>query len=365
MKIFARPNKAFFAFERMLSRKPRSWPPTTHDAPTLWGRARQLCAETIDFVRTAAALAERWRIGRNERREILNRLVPVEVLVRTLLLVEAATFLLTPEGQRLRAATSTVIPPAPPPPVGVRKPTHKITIEMPGWRTIAALRPRIDPRVVERERREALERSTQPQEMLAAPAPPEINYANLSHVAINPKTSSRVEAAGGGAKRRSGPSAKRADAALRTSNDTPPHGARGFTILHWAHDTSDIPPLVRPPKRRVSITLLGEDSNFNLAGDIVVIRPRRARRNEGPCAALARRIDALARVIANPAPVIRRLARQLAALPHDNLPEMFLGRARSFYWWHGRPEAHNASALAVPLFKQLAEPPPVRPPEPG
>ena len=36
---------------------------------------------------------------------------------------------------------------------------------------------------------------------------------------------------------------------------------------------------------------------------------------------LARRIAALSRILANPAPAIRRLARRLAAMPADVLPE--------------------------------------------
>ena len=75
-----------------------------------------------------------------------------------LLMIEAITFLLmTPEGAKLRRETPKCTPPTPPAPKPKSAP-HKITIAMPGWHTIAALRPRIDPRVVEREQREALAR---------------------------------------------------------------------------------------------------------------------------------------------------------------------------------------------------------------
>lgn len=374
MKVFARPNGAFFAYERMMALRPRNWPPTTHDAPTLWGRARELCANLAAFVRTAAKLAQRWRIGRNERRDILARLVPVEVLTRTLLIIEAARILLTPEGQRLRAATPQVEPPQPPPAPFVKKIRHMTTIPMPGWHTIAALRPRIDPRVAEREareRREALERATHDQasQVFATSTEP-VSGESVSGESVSLLTGGafcftpRANAA-------AEPAAARKQSQVKPGTGSPhdrqapPHGARGFTVLRWVQPDAETPPPPQPARRRPSITVFGEDSTFDLVGDLAARTPRRAQREDGPGAALARRIDALQRVLANPAPVLRRLVRQLAAMPRDCLPDMYLSRFRSLPWWHGRPEAHNASALAVPLMTQLIETTPVRPPEPG
>lgn len=138
--------------------KQRLWPPPRHDVPTLWERAKAMFAVLTDAITSAASLARRLRFGRKERCELVARLVPVEKLVRTLMMTEtAALLLMTPEGRRLRTETPKIEPPAPPPPVGAAKPRHSTRIVMPGWRTLAASHPRIDPRVVEREKREALE----------------------------------------------------------------------------------------------------------------------------------------------------------------------------------------------------------------
>lgn len=366
-KTFARPNGAFYAFETLMSRKPRSWPPTTHDAPTLWSRARQLCSEVADFVRTAASLAQRWRIARRDRRDILIRLAPVEALTRSLLLVEAVTFLLTPEGQRLRAATPQIEPPQPPSPAAVAKPVRKITIPMPGWHTIAALQSRVDPRIAEREQREqreALERIAQsPAPQIAAT--PTASFSGLTGNSLFASTSQRLATKNESPVKPGNDS--RSQSASRASSSHPAHGACGFRMLCWVHPDTDaetLPP-PRAAKRRVSIALIHEDTTFDLTEDLAPIRAHRTQREDGPCAALARRIDALSRVLANPKPVIRRLALRLASLPRDCLPDIWLGRAQSIGWWHGRPEAHNAVNLLVPQMDELKRTHPARPPEPG
>ncbi len=361
MTIFARPGRALYDYENMLSRKPRSWPPTTHDTPTLWGRARALCADVIAFVRSAASLAKRWRLGRKERREILDRITPVEKLVGTLCLIEASTWLLTPEGRALRAATPQVVPPAPPPPTFVAKASHKTTIPYPGWHTIATRG--VDPRIAEREAREraALEAARQ---SIAATKPAQAaeSFSGLTRESffVSPPAAA---AAKKGSRPKPGTDSTRPDA---TQNNTrPPHGACGFPIIGWQHPTPETPPPPRPAKRRLFIALLAEDSTFDLTDDLAPIDTRRAKREDGPAAALARRIDALQRVLANPAPVIRRLIRFLASVPQDDLPRPWLARARSLRWWHGRPEAHNAINLLVPLMADVRATHPVRPQDPG
>lgn len=356
MTVFARPNAAFRAYERMLALKPRSWPPTTHDAPTLWRRARDLCAEIVTFVRTAAKLAQRWRLGRKERREIIARVAPVENLVRTLCLVEASSWLLTPEGRALRAATPQATLPAAPPLPFVAKPTHKTTIALPGWHTIAALRPRIDPRVVERERREALEAARQSVEAVAKPAQVTESFSGLTRdsFSVSPRTSAAAKTSP-----RAKPNAPRAQ---------PPHGVRGFQVVHWGHPEPEEapPPPPRPVRGRLLLGFPADDSTFDLVGDLTQPATRRTQRAACPAAAaLARRIDALQRVLANPAPVIRRLIRLLAGLPQDCLPDPWLARARSLPWWHGRPEAHNAMNLLVPLMADVRATCPPRPHDPG
>ncbi len=178
-RIFSSPNAAFHAYELSLM-KPRRWPPTRHDVSTLWERAKAMFAVMAETITSAASLFQRARFGRTQRRDLLARLAPVEKLVRMLMMTEAATFLLmTPEGRRLRAETPKIDPPAPPPPSAsqfgaVAKPQHSTRILMPGWHTIAAHHPYIDPRVVEREQREqreALERRIAGLETLTSDLP--------------------------------------------------------------------------------------------------------------------------------------------------------------------------------------------------
>ncbi len=170
-------------------------------------------AVMLAAITSVADLTRRACFSRKERRALAARLVPVEKLVRMLMMTEAATFLLmTPEGRRLREETPKIEPPAPPPPVGVPKPQHETRILMPGWQTIAALRPYVDPRIVEREQREhreAIERRIAGLEALTQDAPANADAAD-------------------------------ADAA---------HWRCRFRVLRWVHDQPDAGPqasLLRP-----------------------------------------------------------------------------------------------------------------------
>ena len=330
---FTRPNAAMFAYERSLMR-PRRWPPTRHDVPTLWQRAKDMLGVAVSTVTSAADLFKRICFTRRQRRELAARVVPVEKLVRVLMMTEAAEFLLmTPEGRALREATQTIDPPAPPPPppqpVGTAKPRHAISIEMPGWRTIAALQPYVDPRVVEREQREqreAIERRIAGLEALTQDLP---------------------ESAG--------PSA----------SDSENWRCR-FNVLRWVHDRDDHEPghsSVRmkpglPAHRPRLITF--DDSSFPIAPGLTVVDDKaRAARDADDVSLnmgrdLARRIEALSRILANPAPAIRRLAHRLAALPADALPEPHMAAIPTHRWHHGVPECWNACALARPALRALA-----------
>lgn len=345
-RIFARPNAAFFAYERSLMR-PRSWPPTTHDAPTLWERAKAMLAVLLETICSAGALARRAALQRAGRRDILARLAPVEKLTRVLLVIEAATFLLmTPEGARLRREAKTIAPPAPPPPVGVRKASHKTTIVMPGWQTIAALRPRIDPRVAEREARQQEQARSEALARLAAGAD-----SLVQDIAGAP-----------------GP-----DAPLRDPHD-PQYWRCRFRVLGWVHPFTDEPARAARGKRRVWIASPGEPDPYPLTPQLRVQRrdapehtaPESMAIDGQPAAiALARRIEALARVLANPGPAIRRLARRLAALPPDVLEPPSMRRIPFRDWWHGIPEAFNACTLAAPAVRALDRACAGPPPEPG
>jgi hypothetical protein len=314
-RIFARPNAAFFAYERSLMR-PRSRPPTKHDVPTLWERAKAMYAVVLEAVGSAATLAQRYLVTRRERRHILARLIPIEKIVRTLLMIEAATFLLmTPEGRRLREETPKIEPPAPPPPVGVAKPkpTHYTQVLMPGWHTIAANHPRIDPRVVEREAREALERRLTEFETLTSEA----------------------------------------------SIADPAAWSCRFNVVHWVHPEPDDTPAAPPQLARLPQIITFSDTNYPIVPGMIPPRPAprepaaQAEHDNGGMD-LARRIEALSRILANPAPAIRRLARRLAALPADALCAPEMARLVDKRWHHGNPENWNACLLTARPFRALA-----------
>ena len=65
----------------------------------------------------------------------------------------------------------------------------------------------------------------------------------------------------------------------------------------------------------------------------------------GPC--LARRIEALSRVLAKPERAIRRIARFLASLPREALDPPDPAWVSTHGWHHGRNEFHAADDLAV------------------
>lgn len=281
--IFDRPNAALFRYENRMARKPRNWPPTSHSVPTLWERARTLFDATVSTVGSAFALAYRQSFRRNERRELLIRLAPIEKLVRTLLVIEAITWLLmTPEGLRMRrAARACTIPTA------------------------------------------------RPQSSSRSP----------DAASIVPHTEAVKERA-------------RADAASEFSAVDPPEWQCRFGILHWAPDALDTRDWVRP--REAAKAGVRARPWVCLLDDPLPQRPAPPSINveddddlTGPALTLARRLEALRRVIETPEPSIRRLAARLASIPREYFPLPPLARTDAALWWHGRPEYYNAHALVV------------------
>jgi hypothetical protein len=273
------------------------------------------------FASLRDAIANRLDFQTRERRDFLARLVPVEKLVRILMVVEAATYLLmTPEGRRLRAETPKITPPAPPQPVGARKTPPTIRILLPGWQTIAAYHPRIDPRVVEREQREALERRLADYDKLTQDTPDDLSGLNCR-----------------------------------------------FSILRWSHPERDPTP-VQPAKRRSTVGLYS-DTTFPIVRGMTIVSDQRASprdvQPDSPNLDLARRVEALSRVLANPAPAIHRLAKRLAALPADCLGAPDMGEVRTRHWRQGTLECWSASYLADDAIRSLIRAQELPPPEPG
>lgn len=289
-RFFAHDSAALRAHDQRLAAKPRSWPPTSHPVPTLWERARALFAAMLGAIGSIARLAARQALRRAERRALLIRLKPVEAIVRALLVIEAITWLLmTPGGQKLlRTARPCAIPKDPEPPPPPQSPARAAfaAAMQAALQTIACLRPRIDPRVAEREER-------QRREALAAAR------------------------------------AAQAEAPMRTR----------FPVLHWTGDK-----VIREAPERTSgpwVDVLDEacpsreDALHASSGN-----------DDAPCAALARRIEALSRVLANPQPAIRRLAARLASLPPQLIAKPYARAREASLWHHGRPEYFNAISLA-------------------
>jgi len=290
--FFAHNSAALRAHEQRLANKPRSWPPTNHPVPTLWERAQALFAVMLATIGSIAELAARHALRRKERRELLIRLKPVEAIVRTLLLIEAVTYLLmTPSGQKLlRTAKPCRIPepPAPPPPPQSPARTAFTPAMQAALQTIACLRPRIDPRIAAREERER-------REALAA--------------------------------------------ALAAQAETP--ARTRFSVLRWTSDKV----IPEAPERTSGPWVDVLDEAYPWRDDT----PDGASAADGesaPCAALARRIEALARILADPMPAIRRLAARLAGLPPEVIARPYARAREASLWHHGRPEYFNAIALA-------------------
>ena len=272
-----------------------SWPPTKFSIPELWTRARALFGVLMREVRSVATLRAERNMRRKQRTDILCRLVPVEKLVRSLLVTEAIIYLLmTPQGRKLLTATPKIALPEPPSPVGQKKATpHKTTIPMPGWHTIAALLPRVDPRVT-------------------APEPP--------------------------------PPLELSDAE---------NGSCRFRVLGWRHPApEDDPPPKEAPRNRWVSTL--DDSSFPAIRDARHMPAAAPETTSDPSSfQLARRVEAISRVLANPEPAIRRLAKFIASLPRGALAEPFARNTDSHWWWHGRPEFFNACTLCAPAVRVL------------
>ncbi len=282
--------------------KPVQWPPTKLSIPALFVRAKEMLDVLLAHVKSSASLARMWKLRRPARREIMSMLVPIEKIVRTLLVAKAITHLLmTPQGRQLLRDTEKMQPPAPR--RGPKAAPHMTSIPLPGWHTIARL---------------WRDGDLIPGEPVAEPPPPP------------------------------------------DPND-PANWACRFTVLSWKPAEPDEP---RPPaiRRGPRICVLGGSDDWPIAHAPVkpAPAPELSRPDGDPGAyAVARRIEALARVLANPEPAIQRLARYIARLPKDVLLPLDPCYTLSLWWHHGRPEFYNVCDLvarAIGILNALIEP---------
>lgn len=303
--------RACLAYETRFMSRPATSPPTTHAVPALWDCAKAMLATLLAAFGSALRLACRPITSRERRADLLRHLEPVEKLTRCLLVIEAITLLLmTPWGVRLRHTTRPGPVPEAPLKVGARKPlaapdeAERVRAAM---MTIAANRPRIDPRVAEREAREKDERRR------AALAEQRRLFEAWDASALD------------------GP----------------------FRVLHWVHD----PGARIEPSRQPRACVLDDDTLAAVpARASISLDPPEDIEDDGltgPLVGLARRIAALERVLADPGPAIRRLARRIAAIPRGHFRPPWPRRLRAVRWAQGCREYYNACILAKPAYAAL------------
>jgi hypothetical protein len=254
--------------------------------PSLWDRAKVFFERVIKEIGSAADFSKRWKVSRKERREVLGWLEPVESLVRSCLIVKAIAFLLmTPEGRKLMRDTPKM--PMPEWPKPKTSDNHIVTIPHPGWSTIAAHRNAL----AERERLEA----------------------------------------------------ERAARKAATDRHDPANWACVFRSVGWKFPEDDAE---RPPPKKLSpvwISVLDPDPLWPVTDP--ARKPSGPATKDRPALKLARRIEAVARVLADPGKATWKLARFLARIPSEALDGFKDAYARTRSWWkHGFTENRQAKA---------------------
>lgn len=117
-----------------------------------------------------------------------------------------------------------------------------------------------------------------------------------------------------------------------------------FRVTHWVHPEPDEPPQKKPgPRPR----LLSFDAIIAPAA-----KPRRKANTDShrTGAIIARRIEALSRVIENPRRVMRRVARFFASLPRETLEPFGPSWTSMAGWHHGRRDYLAADAISDRAF---------------
>jgi hypothetical protein len=266
---------------------------------SLWDRAKTFFARVIDHIGSTSDFAKRRAISRNEKRELLNWLKPVETIVRASLVTRAITFLLmTIEGRRLLRETPKMAPPEREP----EKPAVKSTrIPHPGYHTIWQ-----SPRIL--AERQKLEQQ------------------------------------------------RAAEAAQTRAN---PDNWRGtFRIIKWNLGAPEPPP-PPPPENPWWVTNIDPEASA-LRPRPVAKQKRALQKTDQPALVLARRIESLSHILSDPRPAISRLARLLARLPRDAITEEWAAAVHvDQHWNHGQQDVRAVRdhlRAAVGVYCRLLEP---------
>jgi hypothetical protein len=257
--------------------------------PQLWERARLFFSRVISHIGSTSSLSRRWRLSRKEKKDILGWLEPAEKVARSCLLVRALNFLMmTPEGCRLIRETPKI---AMPEPAKTGSTTPRVThIPHGGWHTHAP-------------------------------------YARAL------------------AERRKLEEQKAAERAARDRHD-PANWGGSFRVVGWSMPEGEGRP---PPKKKLPQWAMLLTASLD-PDPVCAYRTRHEPKKkpdekDAPALILARRIQALARVVDNPEPAVKRLARFIARLPREALELLkdIACIARS-YWTQGDLDARLAAA---------------------
>jgi hypothetical protein len=267
--------------------------------PQLWDRAKIMFARVVDHIGSTSCFSKRWRLSRPEKKEVLGWLEPVEKIARSCLIVRALGFLMmTPQGLKLARETPKIEMPKAP--HERPRPVSRTTIPTPGWHTIA-----------QHQRALAEQRKQEEQ--------------------------------------------RQAERAARDRYD-PANWGCGFRVVHWQFpepgEGASAVPLQFRKRSRVGIDVF-EPNPWPAIGP-PLSRPEPEREKDRPALVLARRIEALSRVLANPAPAVMRLARYIAKLPRAAVePLKETTSSRRFHWRHGGEDSVAAAGqvrLAASVF---------------
>jgi hypothetical protein len=271
----------------------RTWfsePGKRTNLTNLWCAARHMYERITTRITPAAELARRIRFGHRERRDLLNWLVPIEKLVRAILVTRAITYLLmTVQARKLLRDTPKVAPPEPPKPPPRPNP-NRIVMPHPGWHTI-----------------------WQSPSRTPAPAPEE-----------------------------------RPEAPPKSPFD-PGYWACRFAMPRWQLPQEDGP---RKPPRKSTLPRKFLLMKEGLPDPHLLYVPRPQKKiveklpGHAGARSIAKRIEALGRVIANPDRYIMRLARFIASLPHGALSQEEPPVATAA-WAQARYEFRDAVALML------------------
>jgi hypothetical protein len=277
--------------------------------PNLWQAAGQMHERILTRITSPAKLSHAARMPYNERLGLLAWIEPVEHLVRSLLLASAITFLLmTIKGRKLLRDTPKM---AIPKRATLLRREERIVMPHPGWHTIANVR---RPTV------------TSP----AAPdaTPPQDDAPEQSSMSLDPES-----------------------------------WTCPFRVLRWRfpeHDTARPRPaafdMLLESMRDPHLPLrASQDKRVAQSSQEKSAQPKHSPRHSGnPLAVnLARRLEAVGRVLANPQRHIMRVARYLARLPKGTLGQDFELPPSRRFWQQGREAFTGCVRLLCSAIRAL------------